>query len=337
MAFAQFLACTDRSADDACGLCSSCIRYQKLEHPDLQLIFPKNKTKKIDHKEYSSKDFLLDWRKAVIHNPYLSLNDWLRGLGIENKQGLINVFDSKEVIHNLSYKAFEAERRVVLIWLPELMNNEAANKILKVLEEPPEKTVFLLVAEDSENMLQTILSRVQTHRVERLSEDDMVKALVKISNMDEAESKRLAHMADGDLRLAHGLMEDREGITQVVRFFIEWMRACYADNIEAIRNLADTFHTMPREEKKDLLARSQGILRKVLMYGVLPDMAERLLPEELAFIQKFARFITVENGSQMMQELDRAHYHIERNGSAKIIFTDLSFLFSELLRAEAIK
>ncbi len=158
LAFAQYLACKDRGETDSCGECDSCKRYGKLEHPDLQLIFPKNKTSKITHQHFSSKDFVGEWRAVVIGNPYLSLNDWLKDLGIENKQGAINVDDSKEILHNLSYKAYEADYRVVLIWLVENMNIASANKLLKVLEEPPEKTVFLLIAQDTENLLQTIIS-----------------------------------------------------------------------------------------------------------------------------------------------------------------------------------
>lgn len=334
LAFAQYLACKERTETDSCGKCSSCLRNAKLEHPDLQLIFPKNKTQKVDHKNFSSKDFLTDWRAAALKNPYMNLNGWLKGLGIENKQGLINVDDSREVLQNLSYKAYDSEYRVVLIWLAEHMNAAAANKILKILEEPPERTVFLLVAESTENMLQTILSRVQIHRMARLSEEEIAAGL---HADDMARSKQLAHLADGDLNLAKQLLEDETSVTQSIHFFIQWMRGCFAVNLEAIQDLTEEFQSMGREQQKAVLVQSGSILRKVLMYRTLPETKEKLLQEELEFVHKFSRFITANNASGMLQEIDEAHYHIERNANARIVFTDLSFKLSDLVLSEAMK
>ncbi len=248
LAFAQYLGCKNRTKEDSCGKCDSCIRYKKLEHPDLQLIFPKNKTSKVDHKNFSSKDFVQDWRAAVLKNPYLNLNEWLKGLGIDNKQGNINVDDSREVIQNLSYKAYEAEYRVVLIWLAEHMNPAAANKILKILEEPPVRTVFLLIAEDTENMLQTILSRVQIHKLGRLSSAEIAGSFAGSEDPERAE--QLAELADGDLNLAKQLLEDQTGITNSINFFIRWMRACYGLQLETIQELCEEFQGLGRERQK---------------------------------------------------------------------------------------
>lgn len=334
LAYAQYLACKARTDSESCGTCGSCLRYAKLEHPDLQLIFPKNKTQKVDSKNFSSKDFLAEWRAAVLSNPYLNLNSWLKGLGIENKQGFINVDDSREVLQNLSYKAYDSEYRVVLIWLAEYMNPASANKILKILEEPPERTVFLLVAESTENMLQTILSRVQIHRLGRLNETEIAAAL---PGEDPVRSKQLAHLADGDLNLAKQLLEDETSVTQSIHFFIQWMRACFAVNVEAIQDLMEEFQSLGREQQKAILQQSGSILRKVLMYRTLPETKEKLLQEELEFVHKFSRFITMNNAAGMLQELDDAHYHIERNTNARILFTDLSFKLSDLVLSEAMK
>lgn len=337
LAFAQYLACTDRSREDSCGKCNACLRYAKLEHPDLQLIFPKNKTDIVSSKAFSSKEFVSDWRKAVLTNPYLALNDWLKGLGIENKQGLINVEDSKEILQNLSYKAYEADYRVILIWLAEHMNGPAANKLLKVLEEPPERTVFLLITEDSEQIISTIRSRVQSHRLERLNDQEIVNKLAETTQGSELDLQGLAHMADGDFGLAKELVNNQESITSTIRFFINWMRACFGGQMEAVRDLGDKFHALGREQQKELLQNSMTILRKVLLYRVLPETKEKLLKEELDFIHKFSAFITVKNSGPIMEELNKAHYHIERNANARIVFTDLSFSVSEQLVAEAMK
>ena len=335
LAFAQFLSCKNREAKDSCGKCDSCLRYAKLEHPDLQLIFPKNKTGKVDHKGFSSKDFVVDWRSAVIKNPYLNLNDWLKGLGIDNKQGSINVDDSREVLQNLSYKAYESDYRVVLIWLAEHMNISAANKILKVLEEPPERTVFIMIAESTENMLQTILSRVQIHRLNRLSESDIAAAIDTGEEFERAE--KLAHLADGDLNLAKQLLEDQTSITTSINFFIRWMRACYGAQMESLRDLCEEFQSIGREQQKALLVQSSGILRKVLMYRTIPDTKNKLLKEELDFVHKFSQFITADNSVGMLEAMNDAHYHIERNANARITFTDLSFKLSDLVLSEAMK
>ena len=336
LALAQYLSCTNRSESESCGICDSCIRYAKLEHPDLQLIFPKNKTQKIDSTNYSSKDFVGEWRSVILKNPYIDLNSWLKQLGIEKKQGLINVDDSREILQNLSYKAYESEYRVVLIWLAEHMNAAAANKILKILEEPPERTVFLLVAESTENMLQTIISRVQIHRMERLKEEDIEASLAKTED-DPARVQQLAHLADGDLNLAKQLLEDDTAITNAIDFFIRWMRACFTVNLEVVRDLTDEFQALGREQQKALLNQSSAILRKVIIYRTLPESKDKLLKEELEFVHKFSQFITENNASGMLEALNDASYHIERNANAKITFTDLSFKLSEKVLSEAIK
>ncbi len=336
LAFAQYLSCTNRGETDSCGECTSCKRYRKLEHPDLQLIFPKNKTSKVTHQHFSSKDFVAEWRTAVVANPYLNLNEWLKDLGIENKQGAINVDDAKEVLHNLSYKAYESEHRVVLIWLAEQMNTPSANKLLKVLEEPPEKTVFLLIAEDTENLLQTIISRVQIHRMERLNEDAIVKKLSG-NGIEDDELRKFAHMADGDLSLTKELLENQENITSSILFFIRWMRACYGGQMDVIRNLSEEFHGIGREQQKELLSRSVSIVRKVLMYRVLPETKDKLLQEEMSFVHKFSPFITPDNTPGLLKTLNEAHYHIERNANPKILFTAISFKISDLILSEAMK
>jgi len=336
LAYAQYLACTKRGEQDACGTCDSCIRYQKLEHPDLQLIFPKNKTAKVDHQHYSSKDFVVDWRKAVIKNPYISLNEWLKELGIENKQGLISVDDSREILQNLSYKAYEAEYRVVIIWLAEYMNIAAANKLLKVLEEPPARTVFLLISEDSEQLLQTIISRVQVHRLERLKDTQIAEHLLQGFGQHE-EAVQLASMADGDLTLAKTLLDNKESVVSIVRFFISWMRAAFGNQLEVVRDLADEFHGAGREQQKEILLQSMAIVRKVLLYGILPETQGRLLKEELEFVQKFSRFIEAENTGNILEIMNDAHYHIERNANARIVFTDITLKIGAQLQSVAMR
>lgn len=335
-AYAQYLACTDRNAEDSCGQCSSCRRYAILEHPDLQLIFPKNNTGS-EGSSYSSKDFVTRFRPAVIADPYLSLQDWLRYLNVENKQGIINVLDSSEVLQNLSYKAYEAEYRVVLVWLAEKMNTDSANKLLKVLEEPPPRTVFIFTCESTENMLATILSRVQSHRLDRLSEELIAQGLMRQGDCDPQQARLAAHLADGSFGLARQLIHDPDAVAEAVNFFIDWMRACFLQNMVAIGQLMDRFQALGRERQKHLLTQAAGLLRNVLMYRMRPDAGAMMMREQIAFVQKFSRYISPDNMEGLLSELDRAHLHIERNAHPRILFTDLSLRISGLLQQEALK
>ncbi len=337
LAYAQYMACTDRTDSESCGECNACKRYTKLEHPDLQLIFPKNLTSEGEGKGFSSKDFVIRFREAILDNPYLSLQEWLAFLGIENKQGSINVLDSAEILHNLSYKVYEAEYRVIVVWLAEKMNTDAANKLLKVLEEPPQRTVFLFTCESTENMLATILSRVQTHRLDRLAESDMTAGLVNSHRADESQASLVAHLADGDFGLALQLLRDPEAVHSTVQFFITWMRACYGLNMEALASLMDEFQKMGRERQKELLTQACALLRNVLLYRLNPSGNHAMMRQQMEFVQKFSRFISANNMEGLLEEFDRAHYHIERNAHPKILFTDLSYSISELLQKEALK
>lgn len=337
LAYAQYLACTARTAEDSCGKCSACRRYAKMEHPDLQLIFPKNKTADNEGTGYSSKDFVLRFREAVLANPYINLQEWLQFLGIENKQGIINVNDSAEVLANLSYKAYEAEYRVVIVWLAEKMNTESANKLLKVLEEPPQRTVFLFTSESTENMLATILSRVQTHRLDRLSEEQIMVGLMADADVDEQQAHLAAHIADGDFGLAVQLLRDPDAVSGAVQFFISWMRACFGMRMDTLSALMDEFQKMGRERQKDLLKQAAGLLRNVLMYRMNPEGSHTMMQQQMEFVQKFSKFISPDNMEGLLTELDKAHYHIERNAHPKILFTDLSYSISTLLQQEALK
>jgi DNA polymerase III subunit delta' len=337
LAYAQYLACTDRTEADSCGQCRSCRRYATMEHPDLQLIFPKNRTNDNEGQKFSSKDFVIRFREAVLDNAYLSLQDWLSFLGIAKKQGSINVEDSAEILHNLSYKAYEAEYRVIIIWLAEKMNTESANKLLKVLEEPPLRTVFLFTSESTENMLATILSRVQTHRLDRLSDAEVLNGMLAIAGTDEAQAALAAQLADGDFGLSRQLLQDPETVSGTINFFIGWMRACFVMKMDTIASLMDEFQKMGRERQKDLLTQAAGLLRNVLLYRMNPDGQHNMLRQQMDFVQKFSRFISPDNMDGLLAELDRAHYHIERNAHPKILFTDLSYSISVLLQQEALK
>ena len=176
LAFAQYVGCVSKQQDDACGTCPSCIKQMKFVHPDLHFVFTVATTTKVKAKPIS-KNFLTEWRSLLDENPYFSLFYWLKHIGVENKQGRISVEESAHILKDLSLKPYESETRMILIWMPEKMNIQAANKLLKIIEEPPQKTLFLLVAESTDNMLATVLSRTQLLKVPRHSDEEVLNYL----------------------------------------------------------------------------------------------------------------------------------------------------------------
>jgi DNA polymerase III subunit delta' len=308
LAYAQFIACTDRLANDSCGKCSACVKYAKLQHPDFHLFFPNNTTKDVT-KHPSSSQFLKQWRKAVLSEPYLSLGDWLSSLDISNKQAILNVDDSAEIIKTTALKNYESEFRIVLIWLAEKMNADCANKILKVLEEPPPKTVFLLVAEDTELMLQTIISRVQPIHLHPLQEAEIKKSLIERFSLDEAQASRIAMLSNGDWRLA-SMIAQRGETVDIGTFFINWMRAAFALNVPEIIDLADALAAMPREEAKEVLITASSMLRKAALYGIMD----------------------AETSGMILGEIDEALAQMHQNANIKIILSESSFRIGEVLR-----
>lgn len=328
LAYAQFIACTSRLETDSCGKCPACIKYNKLEHPDLHLFFPNNTTKDVT-KHPSSSQFLKPWREAVLSEPYVSLGDWLSKLDISNKQGILNVDDSAEILKTTTLKNYESEFRIVLIWLAEKMNADCSNKILKVLEEPPEKTVFLLVAEDTESMLQTIISRVQPIQLHPLQEADIQEALAQRFSLDDAKAARIAMLSNGDWRIA-SMIAQRGETVDIGTFFIKWMRSSFALNVPEIFDLADALASMPREEAKEVLVTASSMLRKAALYGI--ENVDGLPTDQQEFLRKFSGFMDAETSALILGEIDEALAQMQQNANIKLIISESSFRIGDALR-----
>lgn len=335
LAMTRYIQCSDKGSDEACGKCPSCLKNNKLQHPDVLFIFPNNSSS--DSHTGSSQDFLAQWRKAVLDDSYLSLDGWRNALGVANKKCIINVRDSAVVINALSYRPYEASMRVVVIHMAEHMNEQTANKLLKSLEEPPNGTMFILTAETTDHMLPTILSRVQSVRLARPSDSAVEAALIQRAALQPTVARRITHMAEGNVRMALDLAHDSTLFEDPIRFFISWMRAAYAMNVEEMANLNEEFAKWGRETQRVFLSQALGTLRKVLLQptGTLPPDA--VLPDEEDFLRKFAPFINASNAGRMATELDRAAYHIERNGAGRIIFIDLTLSIADSLREAALQ
>lgn len=329
LAYATYINCENPRPDDSCGTCASCSKMNKLIHPDFNFIFPVTTTKK-EPKDATSQKFMPEWREFLKASPYQSLNEWMQFIGAENKQGNIPREESRQLIRLISLKPFEAESKIIVIWLPELMLAPAANALLKMLEEPPGQTVFLLVAHDVERLLATIVSRTQAMKIRPFTEEEVVASLTAEHAVNPALAGQIAQLAEGNLQEAVRL--STQMTSDYFTFFVSWMRNCYGYKFAEVIEMSEEFQKMGRESQKTFLQYALNTVRRVMLYGIDPALVVYVPPAELDFISKFARFIHGANASQLNEEISRAHYHIERNANPKMVFVDTSVSVARYLK-----
>lgn len=323
IAYTQYILCKTRREGDSCGICASCVKTGKLVHPDVHFVYPiaikKNESEK-------STDVVTEWREAFLQNPYLNLSNWFSHLDAENKQPIIGVEESGEILRKLSLTTYEGEFKVMIIWMPEKMNAAAANKLLKILEEPPDKTLFILVSENEEALLRTICSRTQLIKVNRIADEEIKKALMENRRLSAADASKIAYLADGNYNAALNLTEEGPGENLHLQKFREWMRMVFKADIVSVIGWVEEIANarVGRENQKAFLLYGLNILRECLvgMYG--HSKLLRVNGEELDFVQKLSTRLDGDICKQLADELNEAIIHIERNGSGKLIFTDLS-------------
>jgi DNA polymerase-3 subunit delta' len=333
LALAQYVNCEERQHDDACGRCASCVKIQKLVHPDLHMVFPvanlaKGKT---------SEAYLSDWRKFLLDTPYRTLPDWLETVGADNKQGNISAEEARNILQKLSLKAYEGAYKIMLIWLPELMNVPSANALLKVLEEPPAQTLFLLVTNQPDKLLITILSRTQRIAVRAFTDEEVTTHLRQHLNLDETTARRMAYLADGNLAEALKLAQQndspaRSGGPDNHTWFADWMRTCYRQDLISLVKQADQFDGFSKEKQKGLIDYSIRLYRDLFLWQQGASALLRLPDDELTFVKNFAKYLTIQHIEQIVADLNEAAYHLERNARAKMILLDMSLTFSRLIR-----
>jgi DNA polymerase III subunit delta' len=328
IAYAQYIACANRQTDDSCGSCPACIKYQKFVHPDLHFSYPIISSPKIK----TSTAVLTDWREAITENPYLNLFDWLQFLGGENKQGIIPVDESAEIMRKLSLTTFEGGYKVMIIWMPEKMNTQSANKLLKILEEPPDKTLFLLVTENEDQLLRTIISRTQLVKLNKIADADLIQALMNKHQLQEKDATRIAYLADGSYNEAKLLLINSQEESFNFTQFRTWMRICFKRDALAILKWVDEMAGIGRERHKNFLKYGMGIIREALMLNYNNPSLVRLQGDELDFALKFAPFINGNNVELVMDEFNKSLQHVERNANTKILFTDMSLKLFALLK-----
>ncbi|MDX5349040.1 MAG: DNA polymerase III subunit delta [Hymenobacteraceae bacterium] len=327
LAYATYLNCENKQPEDSCGVCAACSKINKLVHPDLNFVMPVTTTKK--EKDPLSQNFLPEWREFVLSNPYQPLNAWMQHIGAENKQGNISKEESRQLARLISLKAFEADYKIIIIWLPELMHPAAANALLKNLEEPPAKTIFLLVANSLDKMLATILSRTQLVQVRPFTEQEVIQYLQQQYNTEPDKAQQIAQLAEGKLYVAGQLSTELS--SDYFSFFANWMRNRYGQRFNTIVELSDEFQKLGRENQKNFLHYSLNLFRKVMLYGIDPSLVHYLPPAELDFVSKFSKFVNETNAAALTEQLNQAHYHIERNANPKMVFVDSSIQIAEYL------
>ena len=332
IAYARHLICGNSGENQtACDL-----KFNGLSHPDLHFVYPTVTTEDIK-KNPKSLDFITDWRLFLKENPYGSLYDWYQVLGVKNKQGFIRVEDASEIVKSLSLKSHEGGYKVMIIWMADKMNIEASNKLLKLLEEPTDKTVFILISENEEDLIQTIRSRCQVLHLNALPEEIIAKALVENQSIPENKALKIAHQSQGNYNKALQLLNEDGDEFPFEEWFVTWLRAAYSakKNAAAISDLlqwSDNIASIGRESQKKFLAYCIDIFRQALMLNYQSEQLVYFEPKVSGFtLEKFAPFVTGNNIQEIFTSLSDASYQIERNGNAKIILTDLSIKLTRLI------
>ncbi len=330
LAFAQYINCPNKKENDSCGQCSSCRKYTRLIHPDLHFTFPVIKTSAVSNP--TSSDYMTKWRQYYTENPYPQYEKWMQLIADENKQGAIYVDEAKDLIHKLNQKSYEAEYKVSIVWLPETMNITCANKILKILEEPPEKTLFILISEAEEKLLSTIRSRCQFVRIPKISDDDLQAALAPIAESTNSNPATVARLARGNYFLALEIMQNDELRRYNFNQFTAIMRYGYGRKLQEILSWSEEMTGIGRVRQMGLLKYCGEFLRENFLLNLREPDLIFMDDQENAFSQKFSPFINEKNVLPLFREFERAYADISMNGNAKLIFTDLGLKVSKLIR-----
>ena len=330
LAYATYINCENPTETDACGVCSSCVKNLKYIHPDLHFAFPVSSTKKVKSKDAISQAFLKEWRQFLLESQAFSVEEWASAFGGEDKQLNISKEESRQIIRSLSLKAFEGKFKIMLIWLPEYLHPFAANGILKILEEPPENTVFLLVSNDSERLIKTITSRTQLVMIRNYTHQEMQHIMRETFHAEETRADQVARISEGNLQVAVRALENLTD--DQFATFANWMRTCYDLNkLDQLVSQADDFHRMTKVAQRNLLKYGMNIMRECLLVSASPELV-RTQDEEKSFVSKFGALLDLEKVELITNEFNKALFHLERNGSPKMTFMDLSLQLMKILR-----
>ena len=336
IAYAQYILCKNKNAENNTGDDSCNLKFQKLAHPDLHFAFPVAVNDKVK-KHPVSNLFLDEWRDFIKNTPYGSLFNWYQKLGIENKQGQIGVDEAEEIVKKLVLKSYEGGYKVMIIWMAEKMNISASNKLLKLIEEPPEKTLFLLIAENEEQIIKTILSRCQVLHIKALSDTEIKNNLIEKFNLSEFDAMKIANQANGDWNKAIRSLNQNDNEDIFEKWFVTWVRSAFRakGNASVIQDLitwSDEIAKTGRESQKRFLDYCSHFFRQAMLTNYKANNLVFFEAQTTGFdIRKFAPFVHGGNIEDIHNAIEEAIYHIERNGNAKIILLDLSMQLTRYL------
>ena len=328
IAFARYLSCNNPGEKDACGVCPNCIKFNKLAHPDLHFVFPVIKKKA---KDTVSDDFIAEWRELLSNTPYFNLNIWLEEMGAENQQAQIYVKESDEIIRKLSLKSSQGGYKIMIIWLPEKMNVECSNKLLKLLEEPPSQTIFLLVSEEPDMLLTTIQSRTQRFTLYGIEEKYITERLQNQYGLQERDAISIAHQSEGNFLKVLESIHLSEENKLFFDLFVNLMRLSYQRKIREMKQWSETLAAMGREKQKHFLSYCQRLVRENFIFNFKDPSLIFMNEEEQNFSKRFAPYINEKNVMGIMDELSEAQRHIEQNVNARMVFFDFSLKMIVLL------
>jgi len=326
--FSKYLFCTNKQNNEPCNVCPSCLKINNLAHPDLHFVFPivLSKDARI------SETLMADFRHAFLNNPYLNQQDWLNEIGADNKQLVIAADESNNIIKQLSYTSFEGGYKVMVIWSPEKMNDSAANKLLKILEEPPEKTIFILVCHQYDQLLSTIISRTQLVKFSVNTESDIFEAL-QAKGYNQQKSVYAAKLADGNINKALEILNQEQDAQEInlLEHFQQFMRMALKFNPFKINQWIDVTAAFGREKQKQFFNYGLQLLRDCIVINFSSEQLAKCNTEELDFLKKFAPFVHFNNIEGITEEFNKTIFHIERNANPKIVLMDFSLKMNELL------
>jgi DNA polymerase III subunit delta' len=330
IAFAQYISCRNRGENDSCGECPSCRKYLKLAHPDLHFVFPIFTSK--EFKKPVSDDFLPKWREMVMNSPYFTLSQWLGFADNENAQGLIYEKESDSIIRKLSFKSFESEYKVMIIWLAEKMHPACSNKLLKLIEEPPDKTLFLLITEDEEAVISTIRSRTQLIKVPLIDNESMHKALKEKGEIPDQDIADIIRLANGNyIRVQEHLNPD-EGTSYFLNKFREMMRFAYTRQVFELTQWAEEMASLGRDRQKAFFGFALRMIREYFIMNFRHPGLNYMNEEEKEWGLKFAPFINERNIIPFAKEFELGIKHISMNGNPKIVFLDTALRMVRLIK-----
>lgn len=329
MAFAQYLVCENKGEEDSCGVCPACVKAQKMIHPDIHYTYPVIPKRPSPHPSLST-DYIQEWREAVLQNPYINELDWLQFIEAENKQGNISADESRAIIKNLSLKPFESTYKIHMIWMAESLGKEG-NILLKLLEEPTDNTILILIAENQEEVLPTILSRCQLVKLNMLDDDSIREGLMS-KGIAEEKAKRIAFLSQGNFSEALRVSEKEIGDSTIL--LTDFLKNSIRMNPAALIKWIDDNSKSGRETLKSFLEYMLHIFRETNLVMLQKGYQPRLNMEEKKIAQALLKYITLEKLEKIITLIDKKHYEIERNINPKIIFLDLSMKFHSIISAK---